>query len=113
MSDWEGPLDALRWHWGGAYLISFFEPDVWVAQRRDNRETLRADNPEDLRDLIAEQLGIRTIAVYSDADADAQHVRQADVQVPGRRQHGSGVAFGGVLMGKLADRYGIAHAAGA
>ena len=52
MSDWEAPLDALRWHWGGAYLISFFEPDVWVAQRRDNRETLRADNPGDLRDLI-------------------------------------------------------------
>ena len=52
MSDWEAPLDALRWHWGGAYLISFFEPDVWVAQRRDNREVLRADNPEDLRDLI-------------------------------------------------------------
>ena len=52
MGDWEAPLDALRWHWGGAYLISFFEPDAWVAQRRDNRETLRADNPEDLRDLI-------------------------------------------------------------
>ena len=52
MGDWEAPLDALRWHWGGAYLISFFEPDVWAAQRRDNRQTLRADNPEDLRDLI-------------------------------------------------------------
>ena len=52
MSDWEGPLDALRWHWDSAYLISFFEPDNWVAQRRDNRETLRADNPVDLRDLI-------------------------------------------------------------
>ena len=52
MSDWEGPLDALRWHWDSAYLISFFEPDNWVAQRRDNRETLRAGNPVDLRDLI-------------------------------------------------------------
>jgi hypothetical protein len=52
VSDWEAPLDALRWHWGEPYLISFFEPDNWVAQRRDNREMLRADNPLDLRDLI-------------------------------------------------------------
>lgn len=52
MSDWARPLDDLRWHWGDAYLISFFEPDVWVAQRRDNGETLRADNPVDLRERI-------------------------------------------------------------
>jgi hypothetical protein len=52
VSDWEGPLDELRWHWSGAYLISFFEPDNWTAQRRDNRETLRADNPVDLREKI-------------------------------------------------------------
>lgn len=50
--DWAGPLDELRWHWGGAYLISYFEPDVWLAQRRDNGQTLRADNPVDLRELI-------------------------------------------------------------
>ena len=52
MSDWEGPLDALRWHWDSANLISFFEPDNWVAQRWDNRVTLRAGNPVDLRVLI-------------------------------------------------------------
>jgi len=52
VGDWERPLDELRWHWGSAYLISFFEPDNWVAQRRDNRETLRADNPVDLREKI-------------------------------------------------------------
>jgi hypothetical protein len=31
-ADWAGPLDDLRRHWGDAYLISFFEPDAWVAQ---------------------------------------------------------------------------------
>jgi len=51
-SDWDEPLTALRWHWGEAYLISFYEPDAWVAQRRDNGETLRADNPMDLRERI-------------------------------------------------------------
>jgi hypothetical protein len=51
--DWEASLDVLRWHWDEAYLISFFEPDNWVAQRRDNRETLHAGNSADLRDLIA------------------------------------------------------------
>ena len=54
MGDWEGPLDELRWHWGDAYLISFFEPDNWVAQRRDDRSILRADNPADLREKIYE-----------------------------------------------------------
>jgi len=52
VGDWDGPLDELRWHWGDAYLISFFEPDNWMAQRRDNRETLSADNPVDLREKI-------------------------------------------------------------
>ena len=52
MSDWAGPLDDLRWHWGKAYLISFYEPDAWVAQRRDNGQTLHAGNPVDLRERI-------------------------------------------------------------
>jgi hypothetical protein len=48
----EEALDALRWHWGDAYSISAAEPDVWVAQRRDNRGTIRADSPAGLRDRI-------------------------------------------------------------
>jgi hypothetical protein len=52
VGDHEGPLDDLRWHWGGAYLISFSGPGGWVAQRRDNRETLRADSPGELLDRI-------------------------------------------------------------
>ena len=61
-SDWEGPLDELRWHWGGAYLISFFEPDNWVAQRRDNGETLRADGPVDLRQKIYEDYAANAVS---------------------------------------------------
>jgi hypothetical protein len=51
-SDWDEPLDALRWHWGDAYLIHFFEPGTWVAQRRDSHETMSADSPVDLREKI-------------------------------------------------------------
>lgn len=45
-------LDHLRFHWGEAYLISFFEPDQWIAQRRDNLETLTAKTPYGLREAI-------------------------------------------------------------
>ena len=46
-------LDELRWHWGSAYLIDRFGPGRWVAQRRDSRATISADNPESLHDRIA------------------------------------------------------------
>jgi hypothetical protein len=39
-------------YWGSAYLIEHPEPDVWIAQRKDNRETLRADGPAELLDRI-------------------------------------------------------------
>lgn len=52
LGEWANLLDSLRWHWGDAYLISFFEPDQWMAQRRDNRATLRAGTALGLRDLI-------------------------------------------------------------
>jgi hypothetical protein len=52
VGNYEGPLDELKWHWGSAYLISFSGPDNWIAQRKDNRATLRADNPVELLDLI-------------------------------------------------------------
>jgi len=48
----QDPLAALQWHWGDAYLICHPEPDLWVAVRRDNRDTLRAAGPEELRALI-------------------------------------------------------------
>ena len=62
MGDWERPLDELRWHWGDAYLISFFEPDVWVAQRRDDRSVLRSDSPADLREKIQADYTTRPVS---------------------------------------------------
>ncbi len=51
-SEWDEPLSALRWHWGDAYQIANPEPDLWIAVRRDTRETLRSDTPLSLRDAI-------------------------------------------------------------
>jgi hypothetical protein len=42
----------LRWHWGEAYIICHPEPDVWIAARKDTRETLRDTTPLGLRDQI-------------------------------------------------------------
>ncbi len=45
-------LAELRWHWGSAYLIDRPGPDVWLAQRRDDRTTLRATSAAGLLDKI-------------------------------------------------------------
>jgi hypothetical protein len=53
MGPWdEVALESLSWHWGEAYAVSRPEPGVWLAQRRDSRETLRAGSAEELRDAI-------------------------------------------------------------
>lgn len=60
--DWH--LDDLKWHWGEAYVIGHLGPDLWLAQRRDDRKVvLRASKPEELHDLIV-------------ADYDDQPVRR-------------------------------------
>jgi len=46
-------LADLRWHWP-CYRHSHPQPDVWVAQRKDTRKTLRAETPHDLLLLIRE-----------------------------------------------------------
>ena len=51
-SDWDDPLGALQWHWGSAYVVSCPSVDLWIAQRRDTRETLRAETPLGLREKI-------------------------------------------------------------
>ena len=52
MGEYTEPLADLRHHYGSAYLISHPEPDVWLAQRRDDRTVLRADGPAELLDRI-------------------------------------------------------------
>jgi len=79
-SDWDEPLDELRWHWGDAYLIHFFGPGKWVAQRRDSHETMSADSPVILREKISEDYAARPVS------------RQFD-----RRQRGPGVPGGRFL----------------
>ncbi len=61
-SDWDEPLDELRWHWGDAYLIHFFGPGKWVAQRRDSHETMSADSPVILREKITADYNARPVS---------------------------------------------------
>lgn len=52
-SDWAEPdLADLQHHWGSAYMISHPQPDVWLAQRRDTYESLKAEEPTGLLRLI-------------------------------------------------------------
>lgn len=48
----EVALESLLFHWGDAYRISNPLPGRWIAQRRDNGETLRGETAEQLHNLI-------------------------------------------------------------
>jgi hypothetical protein len=54
-------LDDLRWHWGEAYVIGHLGPDLWLAQRRDNRKMLRASTAAELHDLIVADYDARPV----------------------------------------------------
>ena len=71
-------LDSLRWNWGEAYRVSFFEPDVWIAQRRDTNDTLRADSPLGLRDAIVADYTARPVS-----RASSPALPQSDSRFPG------------------------------
>lgn len=77
MTDGAADLDDLRWHWGEAYLIHHLGPDVWVAQRRDSRQTIGAEDPETLRERIK--------ADYAARPVSRQVAGAARPQTPGRR----------------------------
>ena len=55
-------LDDLTWHWGDAYAISHPCPDAWLAQRRDNRKILHADDPGKLLELIRADYAERPVS---------------------------------------------------
>jgi len=71
------PLENLRWNWGEAYVIDHFGDYRWMAQRRDKRATLRADSPEELRNLI--------IADYTARPVPRQIAGAAQPSPPSRR----------------------------
>jgi hypothetical protein len=50
--DYDADLTELRHHWASAYLITRPEPDVWLAQRRDDRTVLRAGSAGELLEKI-------------------------------------------------------------
>jgi hypothetical protein len=54
-------LEDLRWHWGEAYAIEHLADGRWLAQRRDDRQTLVADGPEELRDMIQADYAARPV----------------------------------------------------
>jgi hypothetical protein len=62
VTDGAADLDDLRWHWGEAYLIHHLGPDVWVAQRRDSRQTMGAEDPETLRVRIKADYAARPVS---------------------------------------------------
>lgn len=62
MGEYTEPLAELRWHWGSAYLISHPKPGVWLAQRRDTRETLRAGSAAELLEKIRDDYAQRPVS---------------------------------------------------
>ncbi len=58
---WDEPFSALDWHWGQAYVIGHPALEVWTAERRDTRETLRDTTPLGLRDKIIADYAARPV----------------------------------------------------
>ena len=54
-------LTELQDHYGSAYRLSHPEPDTWLAMRRDDHETLNAQSPFELFDLIRQDYAQRPV----------------------------------------------------
>ena len=57
----ERDLESLTWNWGEAYRISRTPDGTWLAQRRDDNATLRADDLEALHDVIIKDYSARPV----------------------------------------------------
>jgi hypothetical protein len=62
VGEYTEPLAELRHHWSGAYLITRPEPDVWLAQRRDDRTVLRATSAAGLLEKIRADYADRPVS---------------------------------------------------
>jgi len=62
VGEYTEPLAELRHHYGSAYIIEHPEPDVWIAQRRDTRETLRADSHGEPLDRIRDDYAAHPVS---------------------------------------------------
>ena len=60
MSATRDALADLQWNWRGAYLITGMSGH-WLAQRRDDGQTLSASGPEELRELMIEDYAARPV----------------------------------------------------
>lgn len=55
-------LEALTWHWGEAYEISYSDDGAWSARRRDGLGgALEASAPEELRQAILDDYTLRPV----------------------------------------------------
>ncbi len=62
MGDYDGDLAELRHHYGSAYIITHPEPGIWLAQRRDTREVLRAESAAELLEKIRDDYAQRPVS---------------------------------------------------
>ena len=54
-------LKELRWHYGEAYVIDHLDDGRWLAQRRDDRQTLQAGSPDELLAMIRADYAARPV----------------------------------------------------
>ena len=62
-------LEELQHHWGGAYVITHPVPDLWIAYRRDDGASLRAETAGELWDLIRADYDARPVPRGSGPEA--------------------------------------------
>ena len=61
-AEWDAEqLADLDWHWGEAYRITHPAPDVWLAQRRDTTDTMKATTPDGLFHAIHSDYWSRSV----------------------------------------------------